>query len=87
MALEPRELNDTDELLLPYLRQGRVTPVLAKQLIEQDGKDVSRPYVQQRLKRLEEHGHLDNLLDTGVYELVDDPEQNIQDASSAPSRV
>lgn len=67
-------LNETDRMLLPHLREGRVTPVLAKHLIEEDGKEVSRPYVQQRLKRMEEHGHLRNLHDTGVYELVDDPE-------------
>jgi hypothetical protein len=73
MALEQRELNETDRLILTHLREGRVTPVLAKRLIEDDGKYVSRPYVQQRLKRLEEHRHLNNVHDTGVYELVDDP--------------
>jgi len=25
------------------------------------------------MKRLEEHEHIENLLDTGVYELIDDP--------------
>ena len=75
MALTPDDLNDTDQLILNHLRDGRLTPVLAKRLIEDDGKDVSRPYVQQRLKRLEEHSHVKNLRNTGVYELVNDPEQ------------
>lgn len=39
-------------------------------------EEVSRQYVNQRLKRLSEHGHVENLLETGVYDLTNDPREN-----------
>ena len=39
-----------------------------------DGEEYSRGYVQQRLSRLEEHGHATNL-GGGLYELVEDPRE------------
>jgi len=31
------------------------------------------------MKRLSEHDHIDNLFDTGVYELISDPRSNTDD--------
>lgn len=74
VTLSPDQLNELDRSLLDLLGEGRVTPTLArKQLADRDITDVSRQYVNRRLKRLHEHEHIENLLDTGVYELVDDP--------------
>ena len=60
-------LNDTDLQLLECLAEGRNVPAnIADEL------DFSRQYIQQRLKRLEEHGYVQNI-GRGVYELVSDP--------------
>lgn len=72
--LNSDDLRDVDRQLLVYLTEGRLTPAYArKRLINDDVGEYSRGYVQQRLARLEEHSHATNLLDTGLYELVDDP--------------
>jgi DNA-binding Lrp family transcriptional regulator len=60
-------LNDTDITLIECLSQGRNVPA---NLAEEIG--VSRQYVQQRLKRMEEHEVVRNI-GRGVYELVEDP--------------
>ena len=74
VTLSPDQLNDLDQALLDLLTEGRITPTLArKQLDERGLADVSRQYINRRLKRLAEHEHIENLLGTGVYELVDDP--------------
>lgn len=74
VTLSPGQLNDLDQTLLDLSHEGRITPTLArKQLAERGLADVSRQYVNRRLKRLAEHEHIENLLDTGVYELTDDP--------------
>lgn len=71
--LEGDDLRDVDEALLRYLSEGRVTPAYARARLEEDDiGEYSRGYVQQRLSRLEEHGHAKNL-GGGLYELVDDP--------------
>jgi repressor of nif and glnA expression len=64
-------LNETDSLILDYLSEvGRATPALLKEvLLDENGKDFSSQYINQRLVRLEEHGHVRNVRDTGVYEL------------------
>lgn len=65
--MPPIQLNDTDEAILEILDEGRNAPLnIANRL------DLTRQYVQQRLRRLEEHGHVQNI-GSGVYELVDDP--------------
>lgn len=72
--LGPEDLNEMDRQLLTHLSAGRVTPAYARKRLADDGVgDYSRGYVQQRLARLEEHDHLSNLYDCGLYELVDDP--------------
>jgi predicted transcriptional regulator len=67
VALEPDDLNETDEAILDELVEGRVTPqYIANQL------DISRPYASEKLKRFVEHGHVEKLA-SGLYELEDDP--------------
>ena len=78
MGLSSADLNDLDNEILDCLHDGRATPTLIKRLLERNGtrEEVSRQYVNQRLKRLSEHEHVENLLNTGVYELTDDPREN-----------
>lgn len=72
--LTPDDLREVDEALLDYLGDGRVTPAYARHRLTTDEVgDYSRGYVQQRLARLEEHDHAENLFDTGLYQLVTDP--------------
>ena len=79
VALEPRRLNDIDEAILAILSEGRATPALVRTLIEEQQGDVpSRSYIGQRMVRLAEHGHLANVRDSGVYELVSDPREDDQ---------
>jgi len=75
MALKPSDLNDTDELILDYLiEEHRATTELLRQvLVDEYEKEVSNQYINQRLVRLTEHGHLKNVRSTGVYEFVEDP--------------
>lgn len=73
MTLSRDELNEVDEKILDVLADGRATPTLVRKMLEESGIDVSRQYINQRMKRLSEHEHMENLLDTGVYELVTDP--------------
>lgn len=76
VPLDADDLNRWDILILEYLSGGRATPELVRKMAEQDGKDgVTRQYINQRMARLAEHEHLDNVLGTGVYELVDDPRE------------
>jgi len=72
MPLTEDQLNDLDDKILNVLSDGRATPTLLKKMFEEEGTEVSRQYVNQRLKRLSEHDHIENLFDTGVYELVTD---------------
>lgn len=77
VTLSPDQLNDLDKNLLDLLHEGRVTPTLARTQLDKRGlADVSRQYINRRLKRLAEHDHIENLLDTGVYELVTDPRED-----------
>ena len=73
MTLTEDQLNDLDEKILDVLTDGRATPTLIKMILEDRGTEVSRQYINQRMKRLSEHDHIENLFDTGVYELVIDP--------------
>jgi len=57
-------LNDADKAILRELRDGRGTAAFLDRRIE-----WSREYITQRLRRLEEHGVVENLEDTGLYEL------------------
>ena len=76
MALPPEKLNDADRVILDILQEGRATPTLVRRILEDRGNDYSRQYISQRITRLTEHGHLENLHDTGVYSIVDDPRES-----------
>lgn len=76
VTLDADDLNDMDAQLLEFLEEGRATPTLLRKLLEEDGVEVSRQYINQRLKRLAEHEHIENLYGTGVYELVEDPRED-----------
>ena len=74
MALDDEGLREVDRALLDYLAEGRVTPVYARDRLADEGRnEVTSAYLGQRLKRLVEHGHAENLYDVGLYELVEDP--------------
>ena len=64
------QLNETDGAILEIVEEARNAPLnVANRL------DLTRQFVQQRLRRLEEHGHVQNI-GSGVYELMDDPRDN-----------
>lgn len=63
------DLNNTDRRVIELLTEGRNVPANIAEEI-----DVTRQYIQQRLKRLSEHGYVDNI-GRGVYELVEDPRE------------
>jgi hypothetical protein len=68
------DLRDIDKTLLTYLVEGRISPAYGRKRLEEEGEgEYSRGYVQQRLARFEEHGHLTNLYGVGLYELDQDP--------------
>jgi hypothetical protein len=67
MTLGDEDLNETDEGIVQMLQEGRCTPrYIAKEL------DRQQPYINQRLKRLVEHDHVERV-DRGLYELASDP--------------
>ena len=72
-VLTDEDINDADKEILDELREGRVTPALIA-----ERRDLSRSYVSQRLIRLREHGHIDELV-RGLYELVNDPQKSKKD--------
>ena len=74
MGLSPADLREIDETLLGYLREGRVTAAYArKRVLDETQRDsITGAYLGQRLQRFEEHGHVTNLYDSGLYELVRD---------------
>ena len=73
-VLEPRQLNEADQEILDELHEGRASP---SYLSEQTG--VEQTYINQRLRRLDEHGHVENLA-RGLWELVDDPRDDVNQA-------
>jgi hypothetical protein len=78
VTLSADDLREVDELILDYLREGRVTPAYCRDRILSDSHrdQITSTYCGQRLQRLQEHGHVQNLMDTGLYELVDDPRED-----------
>jgi predicted transcriptional regulator len=59
--------NECDKAILSHLQEGRVTSAYLETEIR-----WSRSYITQRLKRMEEHSLVQNLGDTGLYELSAD---------------
>jgi hypothetical protein len=80
MGLDLTDLREIDRTLLDYLREGRITPAYARKrlLDETERESITGAYIGQRLQRFEEHGHVENLYDTGLYALVEDIEENDQ---------
>ena len=78
VTLDAGDLREVDRVMLDYLQEGRVTPVYARERIVDDGvrESITAQYCQQRLRRFEEHDHVRNLFDVGLYELVEDPRDN-----------
>lgn len=80
MTLSEDQLRDVDRDLLKYLHEGRVTPVYARDRMEEEGtREVTSAYLQQRLKRLVEHDHARNLYEDGLYELTNDPREGVSE--------
>lgn len=75
MALNADDLREVDTVILDYLGEGRVTPAYCRdRILDESVRDeITSTYCGQRLQRLEEHDHVQNLYDTGLYELVTDP--------------
>jgi DNA-binding Lrp family transcriptional regulator len=68
--LEPRQLNGTDRAILTHLTErGRATPSWIA-----EETDTQPAYVSQRLKRLKEHGHVEQP-HRGLWDLVKDPRE------------
>ncbi|WP_129116263.1 hypothetical protein [Halegenticoccus tardaugens] len=78
MTLQEDQLNDLDRAILDYLRANeRATPTLLMLELQDNGVETGvRQYVNSRLSRLAEHGHIRNVRDTGVYEFASDPRQS-----------
>lgn len=75
VALDAGDLNDLDKQILTYLHEeGRASPTL---FIRANDVDTSRQWVSSRFVRLAEHGHIRDLYDTGIYEFVDDPREEV----------
>lgn len=79
MSVEPpdimdaEELNESDRAILEALRDGRATPAALKEWTGLSGQTVHN-----RLGRLVVAGHVDKVHDSGLYELVDDPEPIVE---------
>jgi len=88
MALDVGDLRDVDRDLLAYLREGRVTPAYARdRMADEEKREVTSTYLGQRLQRLEEHDHVENLYDDGLYELINDPVEHSEiDDAIEPDR-
>lgn len=74
MGLTHDDLREIDATLLGYLREGRITAAYARKRIldETPRESITGAYLGQRLQRFEEHGHVVNLYDSALYELVRD---------------
>jgi len=74
--LDPRQLNSTDARILAFMSEhgGRVTRAWLADEID----DVNPAYLSQRLKRLKEHGHVEQP-HRGLWDLVDDPREDETD--------
>lgn len=65
MATKDLPLSEADEKIIDHLREGRNLP---SNIAEDVG--FTRQYVSNRIKRLREHGYVENI-GNGVYELGD----------------
>lgn len=85
VPVDPDDLDDLDRAILSYLEEGRsdghpwgiATPAVVRAALQERGfGDVPvRQTINNRMKRLELAGHLDNRFGKGEYVLVDDPRE------------
>jgi hypothetical protein len=77
-VLSDDDLNDWDHHILTQLQtHGNLTPGAVRKLLEESDTDPPvRQYINDRMRRLAEHNHLENIVNSGVYKLVDDPREN-----------
>lgn len=75
MALSPEQLNDLDAWILDFLTEHEwATPNLLKVMHGEEHDMKSRQWVSDRVRRLEEHDHLETVHpDAHERQLVDDP--------------
>jgi len=77
MTLSDDHLNPADRDILSYLQaEGRATPALLADVLSDRDPDygTTRAYRNQRLVRLAEHGHVQNVRSAGLYEFVGWPD-------------
>jgi DNA-binding IclR family transcriptional regulator len=68
--MDGTDLLDSDREILSKLREGRCTPAALV-----DWTSVSKQTVHSRLNVLVAAGHVEKVHESGLYELVDDPER------------
>lgn len=86
VPLDAEDLDELDRAILDYLQQGRAegepwgiaTPAVVLAALEEgDYTDVPvRQTINNRMRRLEIAGHLENRFGKGEYVFVDDPREN-----------
>lgn len=81
-TMDEDDLDELDEAILNYLLEGRdegepwgvATPAVARAALRDKGVSVpSRQTINNRMKRMELAGHLENRFGKGEYTFVDDP--------------
>ena len=82
ITVDASDLDDLDKAILDTLQEGRdtpdepwgiATPSLIHDILKDQGHDVVRQTINNRMKRLELAGHLDNVRGKGVYKFQSDP--------------
>lgn len=82
--MDEDDLDKLDRAILDYLQEGsgegepwgRASPALVRAALADRGFDVpTRQTINNRMKRMELAGHLENLHDQGIYAFVDDPRE------------
>lgn len=82
IPVDASDLDDLDKAILDYLQEGRdnpdepwgiATPSLVHDVLKDQGHDVVRQTINNRMKRLELAGHLENVREKGVYKFESDP--------------
>lgn len=83
--MDADDLDDLDRAILDCLLEGRdedkpwgvATPTVVRAALDDRGFDVpKRQTINNRMKRMELAGHLDNRYDKGEYVFVSDPREN-----------
>jgi hypothetical protein len=76
MALSPSQLNDVDRWILDFLGEHEWASVqLLRAFYLEDEGEISRQWMSERVGRLREHEHLERVLETSTYRLVEDPRE------------